>query len=180
MQGFFVLIHIRMNINKLQLSHIKQISPMLASKLSVVVLSILIFETLLYPLPIFADFIPTSDIINTTQNTLPQNSDREYTVKYSKYTTITAYNSEPGQTDDSPCITANGFNVCKRGIEDTIAANFLRFGTKVRIPEVFGNRIFTVRDRMNKRYTNRVDIWMLEKNDAILLGKRLAKIEVLE
>jgi len=94
--------------------------------------------------------------------------------------TMTAYNSEPGQTDDSPCITANNFNVCDHGIEDTIAANFLKFGTKVKIPELFGDRVFIVRDRMNRRYTSRVDIWMLEKSDALNFGIKTAKIEVIE
>ncbi len=93
---------------------------------------------------------------------------------------ITAYNSLPEQTNCQPCITANGFNVCEHGIEDTIAANFLQFGTKVRIPELFGDRVFIVRDRMNKRYPNRVDIWMLERDDAIEFGIKRAKIEVIE
>ncbi len=93
---------------------------------------------------------------------------------------ITAYNSLPEQTNCQPCITANGFNVCEHGIEDTIAANFLRFGTKVRIPELFGDRVFIVRDRMNKRYPSRVDIWMLERDDAIQFGIKRAKIEVIE
>lgn len=93
---------------------------------------------------------------------------------------MTAYNSEAAQTDDSPCITANGFNVCEHGIEDTVAANFLPMGTKIRIPELFGDRIFIVRDRMNKRYTERVDVWMLHYDDAIKFGVRKAKIEVVE
>jgi len=94
--------------------------------------------------------------------------------------TITAYNSDPAQTDDTPCITANGFNVCEHGEEDTIAANFLKFGTKVRIPDLYGDRIFVVRDRMNKRYSDRVDIWMKEKTDARQFGVKVAKIEVVE
>lgn len=94
--------------------------------------------------------------------------------------TITAYNSDPAQTDDTPCITANGFDVCAHGEEDTIAANFLKFGTKVRIPELYGDRIFIVRDRMNKRYSDRVDIWMKEKTDARKFGVKVARIEVVE
>lgn len=93
---------------------------------------------------------------------------------------MTAYNSEPGQTDNSPCITANGFNVCEHGKEDTIAANFLKFGTKVQIPELFGDRIFIVRDRMNKKHPNRVDIWMIDKQAALKFGVKTAKIVVLE
>jgi 3D (Asp-Asp-Asp) domain-containing protein len=94
--------------------------------------------------------------------------------------TITAYNSVPEQTDSTPCITANGFDVCKHWTEDTIAANFLKFGTKVRIPELFGDRIFIVRDRMNKRFSDRVDVWMKEVPDARKFGKRTAYIEVVE
>ncbi len=94
--------------------------------------------------------------------------------------TMTAYNSEVGQTDDTPCITANGFDVCAHGIEDTVAANFLPFGTKVRIPDLFGDRIFVVRDRMNKRYSDRVDVWMLERGQALKFGVRRARIEVVE
>lgn len=93
---------------------------------------------------------------------------------------ITAYNSEAGQTDNSPCITANGFNVCENGKENVIAANFLPFGAKVRVPELFGDKIFIVQDRMNPRYHNRIDVWMVDKSDAIQFGVKLAKIEVLE
>jgi len=93
---------------------------------------------------------------------------------------ITAYNSEVGQTDDTPCITANGYDLCKDFVEDTIAANFLKFGTKVRIPELFGDRVFTVRDRMNKKHPNRIDVWMNDRHDAISFGIKTAKIEVIE
>ncbi|NTU98621.1 hypothetical protein HGA64_01270 [Candidatus Falkowbacteria bacterium] len=96
------------------------------------------------------------------------------------YHSMTAYNSEAAQTDSSPCTTANGFNVCKHGVEDTIAANFLKFGTKVRIPELFGERVFVVRDRMNARYPDRVDVWFKSKNDALKFGVRKAKIEIVD
>lgn len=103
----------------------------------------------------------------------------EKVIKTSTHT-ITAYNSEAAQTDSSPCITANGFNVCKHGIEDTVAANFLPMGTKIKIPELFGDRIFIVRDRMNKKHPNRVDIWMKERPAAIKFGVKVAKIQVIE
>ncbi|MBU0620110.1 3D domain-containing protein [Patescibacteria group bacterium] len=93
---------------------------------------------------------------------------------------ITAYNSEKAQTDSSPCITANGFNVCKHGKEDTVATNFLKFGTKIRIPNLFGDKIFIVRDRMHKRHSNKVDVWMINKKDAIKFGVKIAKVEVVE
>ncbi|MFA4941173.1 MAG: hypothetical protein WC582_01065 [Patescibacteria group bacterium] len=110
-------------------------------------------------------------------NHLPENGAWE--VKSTTNRLITAYNSEAGQCDDSPCITANGFNVCEHGVEDTIAANFLKFGTKVRIPELFGDRVFIVRDRMNTRFSDRIDVWMINKQDARQFGVKFAKIEIL-
>ena len=92
---------------------------------------------------------------------------------------LTAYNSDKAQCDDSPCITANGFNVCKHGIEDTVAANFLPMGTKIRIPALFGDRIFVVRDRMAKRHQNRVDILMKNYGSAIKFGIKTATIEII-
>ena len=174
-------------MNRFHLSHANLISRGLAKTISIIMFSIFTFDTLLFPLPTLADFKAIPKVLNIDKPAknlqikhLPNNTDRIFEIKYSKYTTITAYNSIPGQTDNTPCITANGFNVCKHNTEDTIAVNFLRFGTKVRIPEIFGDRIFVVRDRMHKRFTNRVDIWMINRDDAIKLGKRLAKIEVLE
>ncbi|MBD3252034.1 hypothetical protein GF380_06350, partial [Candidatus Uhrbacteria bacterium] len=58
------------------------------------------------------------------------------------YVPMTAYTSRPEETDDTPFITADGSHV-RDGI---VAANFLPFGTKVRIPSLFGDQIFEVHD----------------------------------
>lgn len=90
---------------------------------------------------------------------------------------ITAYSSTPDQTDDSPFITASGKYV-KDGI---IANNMLPFGTKVRIPKLYGDKVFTVQDRMNRRMGNyRMDIWMPTRTSALHFGVKTAEIEVLE
>lgn len=113
------------------------------------------------------------------RNYLPENDERG--VAYVTKIVFTAYNSEVGQCDSTPCITANGFNVCKHDKEDTIAMNGIKFGTKIRIPDLFGDRVFVVRDRMNSRYgSNRADIWMKDKAAAKQFGVKLAKVEVLE
>jgi 3D (Asp-Asp-Asp) domain-containing protein len=88
---------------------------------------------------------------------------------------ISAYNSEPGQTDASPFTTADGTQV-RDGI---VAANFLPHGTRIRIPDQFGNKVFEVHDRMNSRYTYKIDIWMLNKSDAFKWGVRNVKVEIL-
>ncbi len=88
---------------------------------------------------------------------------------------VTAYSSTPEETDDTPFITAQGTMV-RDGI---IAANFLPFGTKVQIPSLFGDKIFVVEDRMHRRKTNNVDIWMPTKMDALQFGAHKAQIAVL-
>lgn len=164
-------------------NHLRIVPLKLAKKLASILVFILLFEFSLIPNPALANFPEFGAQAQENAenlNRLPENKDRELKVIRTSYHTMTAYNSEPGQTDDTPCITANGFNVCEHGIEDTVAANFLKFGTKIRMPELFGDRVFVVRDRMNKRYSDRVDIWMLNKADALKFGKKYVKIEVVK
>lgn len=82
----------------------------------------------------------------------------------------TSYSSDPWQTDSTPCYPAMNFNLCEwaeKGVVDTVATNDYPLGTKVRFRYhdsnelAFGGKIFTVRDRMNARYTGkaRVDIY---------------------
>lgn len=91
---------------------------------------------------------------------------------------VTAYTSEVGQTDSTPCITASGLDVCERNEENVVAANFLPIGTRLRMPELFGDRVFYVEDRMNARYVYKADIWMKNKSDAIAFGLKHTTIEV--
>ena len=174
----------------LKKNHRKIISLKQAKKIIIILVAILFFEFLLFPVPSMAsqelEFIIEAQggdnqaiLVDITEpgGQLPESDDVD--IKWSKHFVITAYNSEAGQTDDSPCITASNFNVCNNGVEDTIAANFLPFGAKVKIPELFGDRVFTVRDRMNRRFSNRVDVWMIEKQDAKQFGVKYAKIQVL-
>ncbi len=88
----------------------------------------------------------------------------------------TAYSSEAAQTDATPFITASGTTV-RRGV---VAANFLPIGTKVKIPSLYGDEVFTVEDRMNARYSNRLDIWMETREQAKQFGVRRLAIEVYE
>ncbi len=115
-------------------------------------------------------------VVEDNQKANGQFSDR---LTKSRKVVLTAYNSDKAQCDDSPCITASGFNVCQHGIEDTVAANFLPLGAKIKIPALFGDRVFVVRDRMAKRHQNRVDIWMKDYGSAIKFGIKTATIEIL-
>jgi 3D (Asp-Asp-Asp) domain-containing protein len=90
---------------------------------------------------------------------------------------ITAYSSTVEETDDTPFITASGSWV-RDGI---IANNMLPFGTKIRIPELYGDKVFVVEDRMNWRKSNyHIDIWFPSHSEAEEFGAERTYIEVLE
>ncbi len=93
---------------------------------------------------------------------------------YVKTVIASAYNSVPEQTDSTPFITASGTHV-RRGV---IAANFLPIGTQITIPDIYGDEVFVVEDRMNARYQNNVDIWMEHVADAKRFGRRTVRIYV--
>jgi 3D (Asp-Asp-Asp) domain-containing protein len=115
----------------------------------------------------------------------PAPVEEDETIKYkvinTGYYRATAYNSEVAQTDSTPCIAASGFNLCENNEENVVAVNFLPLGTKIRIPEYYGDRVFTVEDRMATRFGNTVDIWFKDRQTALQFGvKKSVKIEVVE
>ncbi len=88
----------------------------------------------------------------------------------------TGYSSSPHQTDNTPFITASG-TLVRDGI---IANNLLPFGTKVRFPEIYGDKIFVVEDRMNqKKGYYHVDIWFPEYEQALNFGSKITLLEIL-
>ncbi len=90
---------------------------------------------------------------------------------------VTAYSSTVMETDDTPFITAAGTMV-KEGI---IANNLLPFGTKIKIPELYGDKIFIVEDRMAERKGNyHFDIWFPSYWEALNFGAKNTIVEVLE
>jgi len=90
---------------------------------------------------------------------------------------ITAYSSTPDQTDSTPFTTASNKTVA----DGIIANNMLPFGTKVRIPDLFGDKIFVVEDRMNRRKSDyHFDIWFSSRELAVNFGVKTAELEILE
>jgi len=90
---------------------------------------------------------------------------------------VTAYSSTPWETDVDPYITAAGTWV-RDGI---IANNYLPLGTKVRIPELYGEKVFVVEDRMSwKKGNYHIDIWFPSYWEALSFGAKRTYIEVLE
>jgi len=97
------------------------------------------------------------------------------TTKY--YMIITAYSSTEDQTDSTPFITASQ----KQVADGIVANNMLPFGTNVKIPELYGDKIFTVEDRMHYRkgYYH-LDIWFPTREEAKNFGVKKAHIEIID
>ena len=120
------------------------------------------------PQPIIFDPVNSGSVIH-----LPEATARRPIRKVK--VTITAYSSTIDQTDSDPFTTANGRKV-NDGI---IAANFLPFGTKVKMPKIFGDKVFSVEDRMNSRYDDgHLDIWLPTREQAKKFGVKYAEVEI--
>jgi hypothetical protein len=89
---------------------------------------------------------------------------------------ISFYSSTPDQTDSSPFIAADGYHV----YDGMIANNCLPFGTQIKIPSLYGDKVFEVHDRMNSRYgCYKFDIWMdAPKAELRKLGIKRADLEI--
>lgn len=167
-------LYLKNNANKLRKS--------LPSLLMVVVLATGSIEIFL-PKTSEADFlIDRANLIKgaatSQENTLLRTNPVE-SVKISKKIkmAITAYSSTIEETDSTPFITASGSTV-RDGI---VANNLLPFGTKIRVPQLYGDRVFIVEDRMNqKKGKYHLDIWFPNHSDAKKFGSEIAYVEVLE
>ena len=98
-------------------------------------------------------------------------------VKKIMFLTITGYSSSYDETDDTPWLTA--YNTLVR--DGIVASNILPFGTKLKIPSLFGDKIFVVEDKMNPRYGENLDIWFPTKWEAKNFGIHYdVLVEILE
>lgn len=94
---------------------------------------------------------------------------------------VSAYNSVPEQTDASPCISADGTDICRRYKkgECIVATNAYPLKTRLRIDKI-GD--CTVADRTHVRYSHRVDLFMdKDIQGAVNFGvQKLTVIELAE
>ncbi|OGY68780.1 MAG: hypothetical protein A3B94_00815 [Candidatus Jacksonbacteria bacterium RIFCSPHIGHO2_02_FULL_43_10] len=134
--------------------------------------------------PLNGEWLPSKDLVPTVASVYTDTTDQkivqspDYQVVWDRYMTITAYSSTPDQTDGSPYLAARG-HVVHWGM---VAANDLKIGTQVRMPDLFGDQVFTVLDRMNARYSGgwRLDVWMPVRDDAKRFGKRYTRVEIVQ
>ena len=108
--------------------------------------------------------------------------DQHFKVKSETIRVVTAYNvGDPRQTDNTPCISANGENICRAlaNGEMRCAANFVPLGSRLYVDKI---GVCLVTDRMNKRYRNRVDIAMRkdEYRKALRFGRQKLHVKILD
>ncbi len=110
--------------------------------------------------------LKTSIVKDTYKNVLKQ------------FVTLTTYSPTESETDSTPDLTASGFkiDVNNPGKHKIIAVSRdlkrkgWKFGKKVRIKKAGKyNGVYTIRDLMNKRHKNRIDILVDEEQKPIKL-----------
>ena len=117
-----------------------------------------------------------------TESMLQRHKNPGYIVRSETIRIVTAYNAgDPRQTDDTPCISANGENICKaleKG-KKRCAANFVPLGSRLYVEKI---GVCLVTDRTNKRYRNRVDIAMQRKDyhKARRFGRQKLNVKILD
>jgi 3D (Asp-Asp-Asp) domain-containing protein len=105
-----------------------------------------------------------------------------YIVRSETIRVVTAYNAgDPRQTDDTPCISASGENICKalaKG-KKRCAANFVPLGSRLHVEKI---GVCLVTDRTNRRYRNRVDIAMQrdEYHKARRFGRQKLQVKIID
>ena len=121
--------------------------------------------------------MPFDGLVTLQGQALIQSTNPDTPVVLAQYwVPVTGYSSTPDQTDSTPFISASGTYVH----DGVIACNFLRFGTKVRFPQLYGEKIFLVEDRMAAKNSHKMDIWFISRDQAKQFGIKIAKVEILE
>lgn len=85
---------------------------------------------------------------------------------------FSAYTASADETDSSPLIMASGKMVY---IGSVACPRSMKLGTRI---EVRGLGEFVCEDRMNERYTNHFDIFMLTKSEAMKFGRKMLEYRV--
>ena len=89
----------------------------------------------------------------------------KYYIYHEHKVTVTVYNAVPGQTDDSPDVTASGFNLNLNNPEQhrivAVSRDLLKkfpYGDTVYVKGTSYDGLYIVQDIMNARYRNTIDL----------------------
>lgn len=109
------------------------------------------------------------------QQTLPK------PIVYDQHAIATAYTLSVDETDDTPCIGAGNNNLCEIRDKDPekciVATRLYPLNTMLEI-EGFGE--CEVLDRTARKYSDRIDILMYTKKEAIQFGKKELEYNVIK
>lgn len=113
------------------------------------------------------------------QEVVVEKEDSKMCVNAARWVDCTAYTGHESETDKDPQITAS-MTKLRPGIiavsRDLFDQGFV-FGKKVYI---HGIGIYTIADLMNKRFINRIDVFIGDKKQAKEFGIKQVKISLLE
>lgn len=93
-----------------------------------------------------------------------------------RWAIVTAYSSTIDQCDATPHITAQG-TLVRDGI---VASNFLPFGTKIKFPQLYPDKVFVVEDRMAAHNSHKIDIWFPTRWEAKQFGVKYTPVVIME
>lgn len=133
---------------------------------------------ILNPLPTFSEYSGFGGIKKPEPvYGFPQVEEREDRILRSYWSQATVYHSVPEQTDGDPFTMATG----ERVFDGAVAANCLPFNTRLRMPELFGEKVFVVKDRLAAdKSCFVIDIWQDHTTNPPSFGAPVTKIEILQ
>jgi 3D (Asp-Asp-Asp) domain-containing protein len=92
--------------------------------------------------------------------------------------TATAYTSHQNQTDSTPFEPACGGDLRDGRRAIAVSTDLFRHGLKCGVKVRINGNEYVVRDRMNNRFSNRIDLYAgLDSHAARQFGKRAVEIE---
>ncbi|MEB4590119.1 hypothetical protein VSS37_03920 [Candidatus Thiothrix sp. Deng01] len=96
----------------------------------------------------------------------------------SRTVVATAYTSDPEQTDGTPFVPACGGELVPGDRAIAISRDLKKHGLTCGASVIINGDEWTVRDVMNKRYSNRIDLYMgVDEQAARQFGKRRVEIQ---
>lgn len=111
------------------------------------------------------------DVDKDSQGVKPVIAEVKEPVSYQKKVICTAYTASARECGKDDAITASGTHATEGR---TIACDFLKFGTKVKIDGI----IYYVEDRFGGNYQNKIDIYMNDVNKAWKFGKQTKVVTI--
>lgn len=111
------------------------------------------------------------DVDKDSQGVKPVIAEVKEPVSYQKKVICTAYTASVRECGKDDAITASGTHATEGR---TIACDFLKFGTKVKIDGI----IYYVEDRFGGNYQNKIDIYMNDVNKAWKFGKQTKVVTI--